>query len=89
MEINPFELKVITESAAELGALSALIKIGKLKPYLNKSEAFKMFGRATVENWVKDGLITVSKDGDHSSAWRIDRLEIELLSKVLTIARLT
>jgi len=88
MEINPFQLKLITEAAAELGALSALIKTGKVKPYLNKSEAFKAFGRATVENWVRDGLIIVRKDGDYSAAWRIDRFEIELLAKSIIISKL-
>jgi len=89
MEIKPFQLKLITEAAAQLGALSALIKTGKVKPYLNKSEAFKAFGRATVENWVRDGLIIVRKDGDHSAAWRIDRFEIELLAKSIIISKLT
>jgi hypothetical protein len=89
MEINLYQLRMITEAAAELGALSALIKTGKLKPYLNKSEAFKIFGRATVEQWVRDGWIAVRKDGNYSAAWRIDRIEIELLSKSLIIYKLT
>lgn len=89
MEINPFQLKLIVEAAAELGALSALIRTGKIKPYLNKSEAFKMHGRAKVENWVRDGLLTIRKDGDHSAAWRIDRLQIELLAKSVIIFKLT
>jgi len=85
MEITPFQLRLIAEAAAELGALSAMIQTGKVKPYLNKSEAFKSFGRATVENWIKAGMITVRKDGDHSATWRIGRFEIELLSKSQTI----
>lgn len=88
MEINAFQIKLIAETAAELGALSALIKTGKIKPYLNKSEAFNLFGRANVENWIKGGLITFCKDGDHSAAWRIERFEIELLAKSLTIFQL-
>lgn len=85
MEINSFQFKIITETAAELGALSTLIKLGKVKPYLKKNEAFKRYGRANVEKWISDGLITIRKDGDHSASWRIDRLEIELLSKSLII----
>ncbi|WP_255563122.1 hypothetical protein [Mucilaginibacter sp. 21P] len=73
MEINPFQLRLIAEATAELGALSALILTGQVKPYLNRSEAFKRFGRAKVENWVHMGLISVHKDGDHSAAWRIER----------------
>jgi len=89
MEINPFQLKIIAQAAAELGAISALIRTGKVKPYLNKSEAFKAFGRAKVESWVREGLISVRKDGDYSAAWRIDRFEIELLAKSIIISNLT
>lgn len=85
MEINPFQLKLIAEAAAELGALSALIQTGKLKPYLNKAEAFRLYGRASVEKWIKDGHIKIRKDGDYSAAWRIDRFEVELLIKSLAV----
>lgn len=71
----------ILQAAAELGAVQALIATGRLKPYLKKSEAFRLYGRAKVENWINEGAITPRKDGDHSAAWRIDRMEIAILAR--------
>jgi hypothetical protein len=56
-----------------------MIRTGNLKPYLNKSEAFRRYGRGNIEKWLDIGLITPRKDGDHSAAWRLDRLEVESL----------
>jgi hypothetical protein len=75
------ELAIIIRLAAELGATVALIRAGKLKPYLKKAEAFKLYGRSKVEHWIDAGQVTPRKDGDHSACWRIDRMEIEVLAK--------
>jgi hypothetical protein len=80
-------MEKIIEAAAELGALQALILTGKLKPYLKKSDAFRHYGRSRVERWIADGLITPRKDGDHSAAWRIDRMELECLVKANQLLR--
>lgn len=81
IQISPHQLKIIIREAAEMGAIHALIKAGKLKPYLKKSEAFRKYGRANIEHWAENGLITIRKDGDHSAVWRIDRLEVEAIVK--------
>ena len=73
---------------AELGAIAALIKTGQLRPYLKKSEAFRLFGRKHVEHWIGEGLITPRKDGDHSAAWRLDRIELEVLSKAIVLIQI-
>ncbi|EHQ26452.1 hypothetical protein [Mucilaginibacter paludis] len=80
-EISASDLKIIIQEAAELGAILALTKTGKLKPYLNKSEAFRKYGRANIEHLAEKGFITIRKDGDHSACWRIDRMEIEAIVK--------
>jgi hypothetical protein len=74
-------LSLLLEQAAEMGAKHALSLTGQLKPYLNKSEAYRLFGRKNVEHWTETGLITARKDGDHSAAWRLDRLELEAIAK--------
>ena len=79
--ILPHHLPLFFKLAAELGATIALVKTRKLKPYLKKSEAFKIYSRNKVEYWIADGLITVRKDGDYSAAWRLDRIELELIHK--------
>ena len=85
--ISTHQLKLIIREAAEMGAIQALTKAGKLKPYLKKTEAFRKYGRANIEHWAGQGLITIRKDGDHSAAWRIDRLEVEAIVKSIALLR--
>ena len=77
--ISTHQLKLLLQEAAAMGAKTALVKSGWLKPYLKKSEAFRKYGRQNVEQWIDEGLVSIRKDGDHSAAWRIDRLEIEAI----------
>lgn len=85
--ITSHQLKMIIRESAEMGAIQALTKAGKLKPYLKKSEAFRKYGRANIEHWANEGLLTIRKDGDHSAHWRIDRLEVEAIVKATTLLR--
>lgn len=48
--LTPLQLQKLLVDASELGAILALTKIGKIKPYLKKSEAFEKYGRKNVEN---------------------------------------
>ncbi len=86
-QISSHQLKFIIEEAAQMGAIQALTQTGKLKPYLKKSEAFRKYGRANIENWAEKGLITIRKDGNHSACWRIDRLEVEAIVKSINLLR--
>nr|WP_199156651.1 hypothetical protein [Pedobacter sp. ASV2] len=85
--LSAHQLKVLLKNAAELGAKVALSKTGQLKPFLNKSEAFRLYGRKNVEHWLSLGLVTPRKDGTHSAAWRIERIEIEAIQKSLDAMR--
>ena len=78
---------MLFQSAAELGAIAALVSAGKLKPYLKKAEAFRLYGRKNIEHWIDAGLVTPRKDGDHSACWRIDRMEAETLDKAYQILK--
>lgn len=79
--LTGYQLQLMLQDAAEIGAIQALSKIGKIRPFLKKCQAFRRYGRNNVEQWIATGLITPRKDGGHSAAWRIDRLEAEVLSK--------
>lgn len=81
IELTENQLDQLLQAAAELGANQALASLGKIRPYLNKSEAFRRFGRNKVERWIGQALVTPRKDGGHSAPWRIDRLELESLGK--------
>jgi hypothetical protein len=81
MEVSIALLQQVANESAQLGALSAMIRLGAIKPYLNKTQAFKIYGRSKVESWLKDGHIRLIKDGDHSAAWRLDRIQLDTLEK--------
>lgn len=85
MEIPNFQLEKILTLGAELGAITTLIQIGELKPYLKKSEAFRLYGRKNIEHWINKGWVTPRKDGEASAAWRLSRLEIEVLVKAIAL----
>lgn len=79
-----YELRNMLTSAAELGATKALSETGAIKPYINKSEAYRTYGRAKVDNWIKDGLITPR--GEIGKSWQIDRVEIRALAASRSVA---
>lgn len=81
------QLRTIIRQAAEFGAIIALIQTGKLPPYLKKREAYRRYGRRYVEQLLANGELTIRGDGNHSAAWRIDRIEIEAIVRGLEIWR--
>ena len=81
--MEEYFLARIIAAAARLGSTHALIQSSRIKPYMKKSEAFRQFGRKNVERWIAQGWITPRKDGDASAAWRIDRMEIEVLAAAI------
>lgn len=81
MEISITHLRILLSEAAELGAIKALAKAGVIRPFINKSEAFKLYGRTNIEKWLKAGLITPRKDGAKSCQWRLERSELETVAK--------
>lgn len=88
MEINDRQLLALIAKAVELATIKVLIKTGDLRTYLKKSEAFRIYGRRNIEKWLSLGLLTMRKDGSHSAAWRLDRLEIETLVNSIEVSKL-
>lgn len=74
-------LKQLLQDASELGGLRALVSTGVLKTYLSQSEAGRMYGRANIERWIKEGLIIPIKDGPASAKVRLDRVKLEAIAK--------
>lgn len=71
----------LLQDAAYVGATQALGTTGALKPYLSQTEAWNQFGRGNVTRWIKEGLITPIKDGQHSAKIRLDRAKLEAISR--------
>ena len=87
LQLSIYQLGNLLKEAARMGSRFTLSSVGKLKPYLNKNEAFKIYGRKNVESWIEQGLITARKDGDHSCPWRIEWLEIECVARAKQLIR--
>lgn len=67
---------------AELAATAMAIQLGAVKPYLSKSDAYRIYSRTNVDRWLKEGLITPIKDGPASAKYRLDRLKIQAVAKI-------
>ena len=78
-------LKDLLADAVEIGfkkgLMTGTVSETKLKPYISKKQASKLYGRAIVDRWIKEGLVKEIKDGDNSSTIRIDRIQIEIIAK--------
>lgn len=81
MEITPLTLRAMLADAAEIGATNALIKVGELKPWISKAEAYRRYGMRTVNKWIEAGLIKLSKPTPNSVKRHINVQEIEAVNK--------
>ncbi len=81
IQMTDHQLGKLLRDAAEMGAKLTLSSLGKIRPYLTKSEAFRSYGRKNIERWIDQGLITPRKDGNQSAPWRIERIEVEAIRK--------
>jgi hypothetical protein len=77
--LNEYELGELLAAAAEMGSRVTLSRMGKLPPYLSRSDAYRRYGRQRVDRWLEKDWITPRKDGGHSANWRIDRMEADAL----------
>jgi len=78
---SELELVTLIESVANTAAVNALCKAGVLKPYLSKSEAYRLYGRGKVDFWLKSKMVDYVKDGENSSSLRLDRVRLEAVAQ--------
>jgi hypothetical protein len=81
VRLELFELMNLLADATELGAKRALIGAGLETPFLSATKAYTLYGRKTVERWVRERLIVPQKDGQKNSGVRLDKMTLETLSK--------
>lgn len=81
MQIELFELKNLLSDAAEIASIKTLVELGHLPATLSKREAYRKYGEGVVKRWISEGLIKVRKDGNNTSKCRLDRVELEILSR--------
>lgn len=76
MNIEEAQLKNIIISAIEIGILKGSMQKVSANPFVSKNEAFRTYGRTTVQGWIEQGLIKELKDGEGTSKIRIDRIQL-------------
>lgn len=76
------DILVQMQASYEAGFRKCAETLGLLKPYISLREAYKIYGRATVDRWIEEGLVHVIKDGTNTSKCRIKRDEIELVASI-------
>ncbi|WP_147381232.1 hypothetical protein [Parabacteroides sp. AM08-6] len=81
------EIIRLVKEAYESGAEKVLAEIGH-KDFMYQNEAFRKYGRITVEKWRDAGLIRVFKDGERSSRIRIPIEDLHRVSMSSNIHKL-
>jgi hypothetical protein len=74
------ELISLMLEVGEISAKKALQEADLLRPFISLAAANRKYGEGTVERWAQEGLIDIIQDGPGSN-YRIDRLQIEAVSK--------
>ena len=77
--IDRLQLKQL-EAVMDVVVSRFAVECGLLKPYLTITQAYKRYGRGTVDRWAAEGLIEIIKDGTRNSKCRIKRFQIELVA---------
>ena len=77
-------LKNLLANAVEIGfkkgLMTGTISETKLKPYISKTQAYKLYSRRNVDFWIKNNLIKEIKDGNNSATIRLDRIQLEIVA---------
>lgn len=62
---HPFSIEHLLQLRAimEVGYRKCAEDLGLLQPYISLNQAYKLYGRKTVERWSEERLITIIKDG--------------------------
>lgn len=77
VRLNYTELRRLLTESFVAGHNQAKEDLGVIKPFISKAEAYRKYGRSTVDRWIGEGLIQLIKDGPGSSKIRIERSQIE------------
>jgi hypothetical protein len=84
--IYPHELRRMLNDAAELAVQRYRIDAGKERGYISKSEAYRRYGRHTVDRWIREGLVKQSKDGVKNMSCRLPADQLEAAAKTSNYA---
>jgi hypothetical protein len=74
------EMLLLVKQSAEIGAGTALAADVCQYEKLTKSEAYRSYGRASVDRWLKEGLLKPDVASEKKSPKCIDRKKLEAIA---------
>lgn len=80
IEIKPSQLNAMLQRAAELAVAMYDKKLKQI--YISKVKAFRRYGKANVERWIKEGKVETCRTGKtKTSTIQISLAELESVSE--------
>lgn len=70
----------LLKNTAEAGAQKAIDDAGVLPSCLSKSEAYRLYGRATIDRWIQEGLIVPTARNGKILHKCIDRFKLDAIA---------
>jgi hypothetical protein len=80
MTTEPAVLARILLEAVSDGTANVLSESGVQKERINKSEAYRLYGRSQVDRWIAEGLFKPVKGQNFISSSGIDRSKLEAIA---------
>lgn len=77
VKIEEGQLRQLLNTAAELGAKSALTAAGLNKTEISRAEAIRRFSKRSVDGWINNGKIKIVKRGSSS---KLNLMQLEVLA---------
>lgn len=74
--MHPYQFAEIVEKLLGAGETLGYIKLGIKRPTMKKSEAYRVYGRQTVDRWIKEKLIKPIKDRENNGMVRLSIPEL-------------
>jgi len=74
------DLTSLLKNATETGAQKALEESNVIQEVLSKSEAYRQYGRSTIDRWIQEGLIHLRSANGKILHKCIDRSKLEAVA---------
>jgi len=74
------ELVILLKNATTTGTTKALAECSHLGDQLSKAEAYRLYGRGSVDRWISEGLIRPSANNGKNPSKCLDREKVEAIA---------
>ncbi|WP_316786573.1 hypothetical protein [Pedobacter frigiditerrae] len=74
------ELVILLKNATAMGTTKALAECGQLADQISKAEAYRLYGRGSVDRWISEGLIKPSATIGKNPSKCLDREKVEAVA---------